>query len=136
MTTSEQPNSATIVFRGNIKKLAAILQYYIDQGVQPRSRSELLRQCIEDFHEILVQAKLLCEVKTVEEALSVFRKAGFVEPTAGGQYRSRLLEAIKQENVSIEKTEIKLEVKQENQAAFNQALNLLRTEDGKHETEI
>lgn len=74
---TDQVNTFVIETRCDLRTVAAIARYYSEHTREPtKSRSNILRMTLEDFHSALEKNKLLKPILTQEEAKSILTELG------------------------------------------------------------
>ena len=74
---NDQVTTVVVETRCDLRTVAAIARYYNEHTREPiRSRSNILRMALEDFHNALEKNKLLIPILTQEEAKGILSELG------------------------------------------------------------
>lgn len=93
-----KPTTAVYSTRADIRTISALAEYFIEQGVQPRSISELHRLAIEAFAQMLINHGIVKEQTSTNDAKNYLEKVGLFT-TLSPRNRSTLLKQIQKETL-------------------------------------
>ena len=125
----ERPSSVVIETRVDIRKLAAIHQYFTSRGLIITSRSDLLRTVIDVYSGNLLSNTVVKGFDTLTDAYKYLMSQGLPFGQQGTKGRESVIRAL--QNESLMDTDMGEEIAGENidESKYNDALKMLEDAD-------
>ena len=98
---SDRPTTYVIEGRADIRSIATLARYFIEQGNAPRSKSELVRFIIETFSDILVDNGITERFRSTQRAKAYMDRIA-MGPSRDDKLYNSLLQQIQKETLQDE----------------------------------